>query len=228
MFSHSWLSMNMNWSHYRSQAVGCQVMSILIAIIKETWRIYSRNAVHIAFFNCIWLVLQVPIVTAPAATAAMYAIAHRLAEGELVTPRDVWKTVREVFIPAWKWAAVNLLVLAIMLGNLWLARGRDGDLWAVLRLVWTLAAILWLVATSMYWPLWLAESDRSVGNTLRNCFVLLIHAPVLSFSAVAISAAVFVLSVVTILPLVNGAMIWIAVTGLLTREQIVRQIGGKT
>lgn len=183
---------------------------------------------HIAFFNCIWLVFQLPIVTAPAATAAMYAIAHRLAEGELVTPTDVWRTIREMFIPAWKWTSVNLPVLAIILGNLWLARGQAGDLWVGLRLLWTLAAIVWLAATSLYWPLWLVESDRSVGNTLRNCFVLLIHAPVLVFTSAVISAALFVLSIVTIIPLINGVMVWIAFIGLLTREDIIHQIREKT
>ena len=200
----------------------------MVHIFKEVWRLYSRNAVHIAFFNCIWLVLQVPIVTGPAATAAMYVITHRLAEGEHVTPHDIWKTAREMFIPAWKWAALNLLAIAIVAGNLWLARGRDGDLWIVLRLVWTVAAIVWLAATSLYWPLWLAESDRSVGNTLRNCFVLLIHVPVLVFSVAVLSAVVFVLSVVTIIPLINGAMVWIAATSLLASENITRQINEKT
>jgi hypothetical protein len=132
-----------------------------------------------------------------------------------------------MFIPAWKFTLVNLLVLAIVLGNLWLARGRDGVLWVILRVIWTLTAIVWLTATSLYWPLWLAESDRSVGNTLRNCFVVLIHAPFLLLSVVAISAAAFVLSIVTIIPLINGVMVWIAVAGLFTSEHIVREISGK-
>jgi len=200
----------------------------LVGIIKQTWRLWSQNAVHIAFFNCIWLVLQLPIVMAPAATAAMYALAHRMADGELVTPKDLWTTLREMFIPAWKFALVNLLVLAIVLGNLWFARGRDGNLWSILRMIWTLTAIVWLTATSLYWPLWLAESDRSVGNTLRNCFVLMIHAPSLVLSLVVISAAIFVLSIVTIIPLVNGVMVWIAFTALLTSETIIHQIKDKT
>ena len=218
----------MSWSHYRNHPVDCQVMRTLIWISKTTWRLCSRNAVHIAFFNCIWLVLQVPILTGPPATAAMYAIAYRLAEDELVTPGDAWKTIREMFVPAWKWMLVNLPVLGIVLGNLWLARGRDGDLWAVLRVVWTVVGIIWLSAMSLYWPLWLAETDRSVGNTIRNCFVLLLHAPALAFSVIVISAVLFVLSVVTIIPLINGVMVWIAVIGLVTSKQIIRLINEKT
>src|SRR5579871_2507625 len=141
-------------------------MSALFGVIRRVWKLGWHHAVHVAFFNCIWLVLQLLVVTGPPATAAMYDIAHRLSEGELLTPRDILQTVRQMFVPAWKWAAVNLLALALIGGNFWLARSRDGDLWTGLRFVWAAAGIVWLAINWLYWPLWLAESDRRVTNTL--------------------------------------------------------------
>jgi hypothetical protein len=199
-------------------------MKALLYVITEAWRLCWQHAVHVAFYNCIWLAFQIPIVTGPPATAAMYEIAHRLSEGELLTPRDIWPIMREMFIPAWKWAAVNLLVGAIVVGNFWLARGRDGDLWIMLRLVWTVASVVWLAVNWLYWPLWLSESDRRVTNTLRNGLVLFLRAPGLVLLTMMLSLVVFVLSVVTIIPLVNGVMVWIAAAGLFTTERIIRQM----
>jgi len=163
-------------------------------------------------------------VTGPPATAAMYDIAHRLSEGELLTPRDVLRTVREMFVPAWKWAAVNLLAAAIIGGNFWLARDREGDLWTSLRFVWTAASVVWLAINWLYWPLWLAESDKRVTNTLRNGFVLFMRAPGLVISAMLASLLVLAVSIVTIIPLVNGAMVWISAAGLFTTDEIIRQM----
>ena len=196
----------------------------LIWIVKQTGRLWWRHAVHLTFFNAIWLVLQIPIVTGPPVTAAMYAITHRLAEGDLVTPTDVWRTLCEMFIPAWKWGAVNILVVGVIGGNVWISRHQIGDIWIALRFLWSLGAAVWITINIPYWPLWLAESDRRLGNTLRNSFVLLLRSPGLLFSAAFLSLAVFVLSIGAVIPLVVGGMVWIACIGLFATEKITRQI----
>src|SRR5439155_18239503 len=67
--------------------------------------------------NLAWLALQIPIVTGPPATAAMYAMARRVADGEVVGPRQAWHSLRAMFWPAWGWGAVNLVLAVVVIGN---------------------------------------------------------------------------------------------------------------
>ncbi len=193
-------------------------------VVKQAARLWWRNAVHIAFFNAFWLALQLLIVTGPPATAALYVVASSLLDGEHVTPRDLWRATRRLFIPAWKWGALNLLVIGVVAVNFWLSRAQSGDLWAALRLFWSAVGIIWLAINSLYWPLWLAEKDQSVRNTLRNGLVLLMRSPMLVLATLALSVVSLAVSIVAVIPFVNFVMVWIASLGLMTTQQIVTQM----
>jgi uncharacterized membrane protein YesL len=199
-------------------------MSVLPRVLKRAVSLWWRNAVHVTFINVLWLALQFPIVTGPPATAALYAVMQRLSHGELITLRDVWLEVRKMFIPAWKWGAANIVAAFAIGGNFWLSRSQPGDLWIVLRFVWVAAAVLWIAINVFYWPLWLAQTDRSLGNTLRNGLVLLLRAPDKVLLVTFFSVVLVALSVVTLIPLINWLMVWLASIGLFATEEFVQQV----
>lgn len=196
----------------------------LTQILKQAAHLWWRNAVHIAFFNAIWLALQFLIVTGPPATAAMVIITNSLLDGEHVTPRDVWLTTRRMFVPAWKWGALNLIVLGVVAVNFWLSRTQTSDVWLALRVFWGVVTIIWLAINSLYWPLWLVEEDRSVRNTLRNGLVLLVRSPGLILSTLVLTVASLALSIISVIPLVNAFMIWAASLGLLTTRHVISKM----
>ncbi len=195
-----------------------------MSIVKQALRLWWRNAVHIAFFNALWVALQVLIVTGPPATAAMYVIAQSLIDGEHVTPRDLWLTTRRMFAPAWKWGALNLIVLGIVAVNFWLSRAQTGDLWLALRVFWGVVTVIWWSLNILYWPLWLAEEDQSVRNTLRNGLVLLVRSPGLVLSTLVLTVVSFAVSVVAVIPFVNAVMIWAASLSLITTRYVISKL----
>jgi uncharacterized membrane protein YesL len=193
-------------------------------LLRQAFGVWWRNAVHIAFFNALWLVLQLLVVTGPPATAAVYLVTSALLDGEHVTPRDLWVHTKRMFVPAWKWGLLNLLIVGAVVVNFWISREQPGDVWAALRIFWAAVGVIWLAISLLYWPLWMAEEDQSMRNTLRNGLVLLMHSPGLVLWTLVISAISLAFSIVAVIPVVNFIMGWIASLGLITTRHIVAQL----
>lgn len=171
------------------------------------------------FFNLIWLALQIPIVTGPPATAAMYIIARQLADGELIEPRHGLNALRRMFAPAWIWGALNLLIVGAVVGNFWFYQSATGWLWIGLRLVWGVIALGWFSINLFYWPFWLVQEQHSLQLTFRNSFLFLAKQPGLALTIMLMSALLIVVSVLTTLPLAAALMAWLALIGVLAVEE---------
>ena len=171
------------------------------------------------FFNLIWFALQIPIVTGPPATAAMYVIARQLADGELIEPRHGLNALRRMFAPAWVWGALNLLIVGAVAGNFWFYQSATGWLWIGLRLVWGVIALGWFAINLFYWPFWLVQEQHSLGLTFRNSFLFLAKQPGLALTLMLMSALLIIISALTTLPLAAALMAWLALIGVLAVEE---------
>jgi len=194
-------------------------MTCAFSIIGRAFRLWWREFMLLIFFNLLWLALQIPIVTGPPATAAMYAIARQLADGELIEPRHGLQALRRMFAPAWVWGAINLLIVGVLVGNFWLYQSATGRLWTGLRLVWGVIALGWFAVNLFYWPFWLAQEQHSLQLTFRNSFLFLAKRPGLALTLMLISALLIVVSVLTTLPLAAALMAWLALIGVLAVEE---------
>jgi hypothetical protein len=184
--------------------------------------LWWQEFILLTVFNLAWFGLQLLIVTGPPATAAMYAICKRVVEGDLIELQHGWEALRDSFVPAWKWGLPNLIIAVVVVGNFSAYHDAPGVGWAALRLVWAVVAVTWFSANLFYWPLWLAQEDRSFRTTVRNCFVYLAKQPVLAFSVVVISAILTFVSLAFTLPLAVGLMAWLALMGILAVEVEVK------
>lgn len=194
-------------------------MTRAFSIIGQAFRLWWCEFMLLIFFNLLWLALQIPIVTGPPATAAMYAIARRLADGEFIEPRHGLEALRRMFAPAWVWGAINLLIVGVLVGNFWLYQSATGWLWTGLRLVWGVIALGWFAVNLFYWPFWLAQEQHSLQLTFRNSFLFLAKRPGLALTLMLISALLIVVSVLTTLPLAAALMAWLALIGVLAVEE---------
>ena len=190
-------------------------MTRAFSIIGQAFRLWWQEFMLLIFFNLIWLALQIPIVTGPPATAAMYVIARQLADGELIEPRHGLNALRRMFAPAWIWGALNLLIVGAVVGNFWFYQSATGWLWTGLRLVWGMIALSWFTANLFYWPFWLAQEQPSLRLTFRNSFLFLAKQPGLALTLMLISASLIVVSVLTTLPFAAALMAWLALIGVL-------------
>jgi uncharacterized membrane protein YesL len=194
-------------------------MTRAFSIIGQAFRLWWQEFMLLIFFNLIWLALQIPVVTGPPATAAMYVIARQLANGELIEPRHGLEALRRMFVPAWMWGAVNLLIIGVLVGNFWLYQSATGWLWTGIRLVWGMIALGWFAINLFYWPFWLAQEQHSLQLTFRNSFLFLAKQPGLALTLMFISALLIIGSVLTTLPLAAALMTWLALIGVLAVEE---------
>jgi hypothetical protein len=193
------------------------------SLIKRTLILWWGELILLTFFNVVWFLLQLLIITGPPATAAMYVIARRVVDGEFIIPGDMWSALRQVFWPAWKWGLINLVLIAIVIINFWGYWGIAGQSWAIMRLLWMVIALGWFALNLFYWPFWLIQSDRRMVNTYRNVLVLLLKMPIFSLTLAVISAFLIMGSVVLSLPLVAVLMVWLTLIGVLTVDQALNE-----
>jgi hypothetical protein len=175
--------------------------------------LWWRELIVWTIFNVVWFALQIPIVTGPPATAAMFVIARRVAAGEYVDFRDGVRALREMFIPAWKWGAITLILIVVIGGNLWFYQTDHGLPWDLLRIVWITIGLVWFTASLFFWPFWLAQADRRVSVTLRNVALFIAQRPGLALILVLSSLVVATASTLVTLPLVVALMSWLSLLG---------------
>lgn len=178
------------------------------------------------FLNLLWVLLLIPIVTGPPATAALYAIARRMYDEEVWDLQDTWRFMRELFWPSWRWALPNLVFLFVLAGNFFIYQDVEGVLWVVLRIVWALLLILWLMLNLYFWPFWLAQEDKSLRTTYANCarFLVLNPWPVLIISFIC--TLFLVVSAALVLPLLVGTVSWLSLAGTTAVQRSLAQHKG--
>ncbi|HET7087850.1 MAG TPA: DUF624 domain-containing protein [Anaerolineae bacterium] len=197
-------------------------------VIGRAIALWWREFILLTLFNLAWLALQVPIVTGPPATAAMYALARRVVDAEWIGPLDGWLVLRQMFLPAWKWGAVNLVIGLVLVVNFLAYWEAPGLGWVILRLLWGAIALVWFAINLFYWPFWLVQSDRRMMTTARNSLLLLVKRPAFGLTLAVISASLVVVSLLTVLPLVAVLMSWLGLIGVLAVDEELKRVNATT
>ncbi len=188
-------------------------------ILGHATRLLWRDWIGMVFLNILWVIFQIPIITAPPATVVLFAIAQRVNDDELWDVREMWPLLRAYFWPSWRWALPNIVFALILLVNFNIYGSASGLVWMILRLTWSILLVFWITLNLFYWPFWLVQEDKSLRTTYANCgrFLLLNPWPALIITVVCL--AVFIGSVLTVLPLLIGSVIWLALVGVTTVQR---------
>ena len=173
-------------------------------------------------FNIVWFVLQLGIVTGPAATAAMYAVARNKVRGEYLSLNTGWNALRQFFKPALKWGVVYAVIVGAILVNFITFQEADGIAWGILRILWALVGIVWVAMNLFYWPFWMSQSDKRMTTTLRNTALFLLKRPGYSLFLVALCAILTILSILTTLPFIVLLISLLALIGALAVEEEIK------
>jgi uncharacterized membrane protein YesL len=139
------------------------------------WNCYDHLGLLIVA-NLLWLVLLVPIVTAPAATAGLFEIARRIANREEVSVRDFFLGFRRDLLPASRVGGLTLLSGFL----LWVAIDFYSHLggWASLPGMFLAAALVWIATFFLLMHIHLhpliATGDRGLKTLLRKAGLLVL------------------------------------------------------
>lgn len=178
----------------------------------------------LVFVNIVWFLLQIPIVTGPAATATMYAVARKVVDREYLELRTILSDLRAMFLPALTWGFANLIVIVVLVANFMVYQAEYGLVWGVLRVAWGSIALIWIGANLFYWPFWLAQTDRRLITTFKNSIIFLLKNPVFSLSILVVCTVFVVVGTIMTVPLVVLLISWLALIGVLAVEEGLKEI----
>jgi len=116
------------------------------AFKRSIWSTYDHIGL-LVLANLLWVVLCLPVVTAPAATAGLFHLAREVARGKSPSLRDFFVGFRTRFLPAFKVGLVDLAALLVLWVNIDFYSHLGGG--AVVPGMILAAAMVW-VATFLF------------------------------------------------------------------------------
>src|SRR5689334_17376043 len=133
---------------------------------RDVWQeLWTILIVHLIF-----LFGNILIVTGPPATVALFFYGNRIAHGESANERDFLNAIRKYWKPAWRWGFMNLLVIALLIGDYDLTGKLANDSntlhWIQGLYVTLLSVWIWLQIFSL--PFLFEQEQPSVIQALRN------------------------------------------------------------
>lgn len=172
-------------------------LRVVRAAIVDLW----DSVFLVVFCSLVWLFLVLLIIPGPPATLALFDMADRIARREhLLEFRDYLRAVWQRFGVGWRWGAVNLLVVAVVLIDIRVVPRMVSPTVAVyLQLFFTMALALWIVVNWYALAFLFQQKDPSLRQALRNGVVLLLQNPLFTLVLVVITAVLIGLSLVLVI-----------------------------
>ena len=153
----------------------------------------------IVLCNLMFCVLCLPIVTVGASTAALYAcmlaLVYEEDKSDGLIFRDFWRAFRSNFKKATLLWLVCIIGVAFLAAYYWVVQFMAGSYGRVYQTTFYLLALLFLFGFVYIFPLQ-ARFENTVGNTLRNAWLLSIAALPWTVLLLLIPAAAFYISFV--------------------------------
>ncbi|MBI5931936.1 MAG: DUF624 domain-containing protein [Chloroflexi bacterium] len=181
--------------------------------ILQGWRVVLKgmNSVRLNGYAYIWgnlafLLLSLPIITAPAAYSALVRVAHETQTQPSTADLGLfWETFRANFWRALPWGVANLAFVGITFSNFLAYNNVPGFTVYILRLAWLAASLGWWGVVLYTWTLFYEMENPSVWGATRNALVMTLKNPLFTLAVVL---GVTLLSVIsTVL-----TMLWILLT----------------
>jgi uncharacterized membrane protein YesL len=185
-------------------------MSGSMRVIWEGLQDAFDSMAELVIANILWVLLTVPVLTAPAALAGAYYMTNLIAHRKPVTWRTFFEGFRQFFWLSWLLALANILAGFIVYANFRFYDQFTGG-WVPYMKGFALGAgILWLVLQLYIFPLLIEQEDRRLRIALRNSLILLVGSPGLALVLMLLLGLFGVLSVILQVP-------WLIITiGLCT------------
>lgn len=161
---------------------------------------WMLDAYHYFFelvtINLCWLLLSIPLVTAAPAAAGLYYATNQLAHDEHeVTWRTFFTGFRQHFWLSWRWGALNLLVIAVLLSNIWFYQRFTGAWVPWVETLFISLIFLWWLLQIYTFPLLLEQQNTSLRVALRNSLVFYLRQIRLALGMALLIMALIYLSI---------------------------------
>lgn len=157
--------------------------------------------IPIISLNFFWLLLTLPIVTAPAAAFALYHCTSLMVKDETAGWNEFWEGFRKFFWTALAWYLLDAVILIIIGVNIWFYNQNTAT-WANLVSGLMLGVLfIWLAVQFYVPPVLVIQENRNFITALRNSAGLVATRPLVMVGTFIGLAALYFFSIVVFIPL---------------------------
>jgi uncharacterized membrane protein YesL len=188
---------------------------------------YERFSYRYVQANLLVIALTIPIITAPAAYAALLHMTRTAHTGITTTFSDFWEGFRLYFKRATLLGVCEALVAFMLYINFTTYASGQGLAFVMLRVAWFILIGWWFMARLYAWPLLIVldlTGKSAVGAVIdvyRNAFLMLFRKPVYTGILAVFSGVTALVSAVLVVPLV---LLYVGVIANLTLIAVVEII----
>jgi uncharacterized membrane protein YesL len=134
----------------------------------------ARGYIYI-WANLYWIALSLPIVTAPAAWAALNVLIHRAQTRSSVSMDDFMEGFRTHFKRSLLNGLLTLCIVIINVSNLLAYNEQSGIFLVFMRWLWLLSLLLWFSMQLYLWAIIEEMKEPSLWGGLANAFIMTIR-----------------------------------------------------
>jgi uncharacterized membrane protein YesL len=172
--------------------------------VRAVWRglvVFERFGWVFIVANLFAVLLSLPLLSAPLAFAGLAHMAHNAHAAPTAHPDDFWRGVRRYFWHGLLLGALNLAFWAVLYVNFAAYAQQTGALFWLLRGIWFIAALSWLLMLLYVFPLLEEMERRHLGMALYNAALMVVKNPFFSAAVLLCALLIVVGSALTVVPL---------------------------
>jgi uncharacterized membrane protein YesL len=184
--------------------------------------VFWRRLGLLVLANILWLLLSLPVVTSPAATAGLFYLVRRVVQEELaVVSRDVrlgdfWEGVRRHGVRGSVLGVIDLaglVVIGVALLFYWRSAAEPLR-WLVGPI--GLIALVWLTAQSYVYPLLLQRPESRPWDVMREAILMVLGYPLSSLSLLFTSLVLCATAVI-----LAGPVLFVIFSAIATLQTVI-------
>ena len=135
------------------------------------------DTTQLILINALWVLMTLPIITAPGALVGLFYATNKLFKNEPVDRRIFITCFKKYFWVSWQWTLLNLGVFFVGYLNFDFYRKFEGGNthWAVGIVIGLI--FIWTIIQIFFWPLLIEQAEPKILSTIRKCVVLVFSHP---------------------------------------------------
>jgi uncharacterized membrane protein YesL len=186
-----------------------------------------KNGYAYIWANLAFLLLSLPIITAPAAYSALWRVAHETQTEPTTADLGLfWETFRANLWRAMPWGFLNLAFVGVTFSNFLAYNDAPGIGMLCLRLAWLASAFAWAGVMLYTWAIYYEMQPPSVWGATRNALVMTLKNPFFTLAVligIGIVAVISTILTMTWILLTWGAVAAIGTAAVLDRLADIRE-----
>lgn len=193
-------------------------MGMAFRVMWTAFKDYYEEMFTLVGANLLWVVLAIPVVTIPPATAGMLYLTNQVAHHKSIEFRMFFEGFKKYFWKSYLLALLNLLAASIFYANLAFYGQMDGQWAVIVRGVFVGLAVMWVLIQIYVFPMLLEQQEAKLLLALRNAAFLTFASPIMTLVLAVLMILVAGLSIGLTLPF---AVAMVAVLGLMANGAVL-------